>query len=101
MSVRCITGSDGSPSYFRVNAMTIMRYSVYGPADGKYDGNWTETLSLVSFLDGSSFHGEVKWLRYVAKSQTSKEQKKTNSLKLINVYWKGCPTEASFFSIGK
>lgn len=30
MSVRCITGSDGSPSYLRVNAITIMRYSVYG-----------------------------------------------------------------------
>lgn len=31
MSVRCITGSDGSPSYLSVNAMTIIRYSVNGP----------------------------------------------------------------------
>lgn len=63
MSVRCITGSDGSPSYLRVNAMTIMRYSVYGPADGKHDSNWMETLSLASFSDGSSVHGEMASLR--------------------------------------
>lgn len=32
MSVRCITASDGSPSYLRVNAITMILYSVYAPA---------------------------------------------------------------------
>lgn len=32
-SVRCCTEADGSPSYFRVKAMTMMRYSVNGPTN--------------------------------------------------------------------